>query len=81
MTIEKKCMIPECNRPSAAIREMRGLCMVCYNRAKAKVATGDMTWEVLVELGLCLPNKTTSPFDDAYSRAIDDLELEGTGSD
>lgn len=60
----KQCMIPRCMR----MVFKRGLCMVCYGKAKKKVQEGSTTWEQLEEVGLC--KSDTDPFDDAYSEAI-----------
>lgn len=58
-----KCMVPECKRPQALAMN-RGLCMVCYSRAKKLVDTGKTTWDVLVDLQLALP--TDDPFTAAF---------------
>lgn len=62
----RRCMIPGCS--SAA--SQRGLCLKCYSRAKAKVDAGETTWDKLIERGLCEAVK--DPFDDAYTRAMED---------
>lgn len=61
-----KCFIKVCVRPAA----MRGLCLVCYGKAKKKVESGETTWEQLEHLGLC--KQESNPFDDAYNRAMED---------
>ena len=63
----KQCMIAGCRRVSAK----RGLCLVCYSRAKVKVESGEVTWDKLVKLELC-GNTSGDPFDDAYNRAMED---------
>lgn len=60
----KICRINACARRSAR----RGMCLVCYSRAKAKIEAGETTWNKLVELGLC--DSEGDPFDDAYNRAV-----------
>lgn len=62
-----KCMIKNCSRHASAFR---GLCLVCYGKAKKKVESGDTTWEKLEAMGLCKSNK--DPFDDAYSKAMEE---------
>lgn len=62
-----KCMITGCFRAQAPGK--RGLCLICYSRAKKKVEAGETTWETLVKLGLC--NGTSDPFDDAYDKATE----------
>lgn len=65
------CIVPGCNQPAAAAN-YRGLCLRCYGTAKKKIDAGETTWDRLVELGLC-EKKESSPFDDAYSRAMEDV--------
>lgn len=62
------CMIPGCVRHTA--HNCRGLCLICYGKAKKKVTDGQTTWEKLVKLKLC--KEETDPFDDAYARAMED---------
>lgn len=63
------CMIKGCDKAAGAdIGKFRGLCLDCYSRAKQKVQLGEVTWDRLVKLGLCLPE--SDPFEDAYSRAL-----------
>ena len=64
--MNKICMIQGCARQAAT----RGLCLVCYSKAKKKVDEGATTWESLVKMGLC--EKPSDPFDDAYNRAMED---------
>ena len=59
----QNCMVPECRRSAAANR--RGLCLVCYSRAKAKVASGETTWNEMVSLCLC--EEDSEPFDKAFA--------------
>lgn len=63
-----KCMITGCHRVySADGIDTRGLCLPCFSRAKTRIAEGSITWERLVELGLCKP--TLDPFDAAIANA------------
>lgn len=64
MTTTGKCLVSGCSR----LENKRGLCLVCYSQAKRKVTAGQTTWEKLADLGLCKPE--TTPFDDAYTRAM-----------
>lgn len=57
-------MIPGC----FVTASKRGLCARCHARAKAKVDTGETTWELLVKRGLCKQEK--DPFDSAYEQAV-----------
>ena len=67
---ERQCMITGCS--AYRVSYGRGLCMSCYKRAKAKVDTGETTWDKLVERGLC--ETQTSPFDSAYDKAMEDTQ-------
>jgi len=60
------CCIPNCQR----IGGKRGMCLVCYGKAKKKVEAGEVTWEKLEAAGLCKPDENADPFDDAYSKAM-----------
>mgnify|MGYP001614484253 FL=1 len=61
-----KCVVHKCRRPSYK----NGLCMQCYSTACSRVERGETDWEALAALGLCKMDK--SPFDDAYTRAMED---------
>ena len=61
------CVIANCQR----LGVRRGMCLVCYGKAKAKVTAGEVTWEALTEMGLCREDACADPFDDAYSKAMD----------
>lgn len=64
------CMIKKCIRKAAiGDASYRGLCLVCYGKAKAKVSSGETTWERLAEMGLC--KHESNPFDDAYTKAME----------
>jgi len=54
------CLAPGCTR--CALH--RGLCKACYPRAGRAVRDGAVTWEKLIELGLCeaSPATATNPF-------------------
>lgn len=65
MTTIGKCLIEDCGRPQAPAK--RGLCSLCFLRAKAKVDAKETTWERLAEMGLCESER--DPFDTAYDRA------------
>lgn len=60
-----KCMIPRCHRLTAVGR--RGLCLVCFSRAKAKVEAGEVTWDELAKVGLCQAEDDL--FDAAFEEA------------
>ncbi len=64
----EKCTIQECTRVGG--RGLRGMCMTCYSKAKAKVEAGEVTWKKLAEKGLC--KSESDPFDSAYERAMED---------
>lgn len=57
------CLIKGCMRA----RTRRGLCLVCYSKAKKKVEAGEATWDRLAEMGLC--EHDADPFDAAYDEA------------
>jgi hypothetical protein len=63
-----RCVIENCFRAPAAGK--RGMCLVCYSKAKKKVDSGEVTWDRLEEMGMCLPED--DPFDDAYNKAMED---------
>ena len=63
----KGCIIKACIRPAG---QYRGLCLICYSKAKKKVTAGEVTWKRLEELGLAAPD-ISDPFDDAYSKATE----------
>ncbi len=52
----KKCLTPDCNRPSAPLVKT-GLCLICHSNAKKMVAAGLTTWEQIIALGLALPEQ------------------------
>lgn len=60
------CKIKGCYRRQS----QRGLCLVCYSKAKKKVEAGETTWEKLVELGLC--DDVDDPFGDAYKKTTEE---------
>ncbi len=60
----ERCLIKTCARQAAK----RGLCLVCYSRAKAKVESSQTTWAALEAAGLCL--EESSPFDQAFGQAF-----------
>lgn len=62
-SMNEKCMIEGCTRPMAR----RGLCLPCYATAKKIVDTNGVTWDRMIELGLCEADK--DPFTSAYERA------------
>ena len=65
-----ECLTPGCARPAAASLK-RGLCLLCYSRAKKLVEDGTTTWDEIVELGLALPNdgEGADPFTKAFDGA------------
>ena len=67
MPESKKCAVERCMRQATAAT--RGMCLICYGKAKKKVEDGEVTWQTLEELGMC--GKPSDPFDDAYSRAME----------
>ena len=56
-----KCITATCNAQEAPALK-RGLCMLCYSRAKKLVSKGDTTWNEIVSLGLALPTDEEDPF-------------------
>ena len=66
-----RCFIKTCLRLPSANPAHRGLCLVCFSKAKKKVESGDTTWDKLAEMGLC-KSGGVDPFDDAYSKAMED---------
>src|SRR5689334_1181048 len=59
------CLVEKCCRASSR----RGLCLVCYSKAKRAVETGTTTWEELERLGLAGPSGDVDPFDEALKKA------------
>ena len=51
-----QCMTPSCTRPSSPALK-RGLCLVCYSKARKMIDAGSTTWEEVVSLGLALPTE------------------------
>lgn len=62
--MSERCLIKTCARQAAK----RGLCLVCYSRAKAKVESSQTTWPALEAAGLCL--EENSPFEQAFGQAF-----------
>lgn len=58
-----RCRIKGCG----SIAAKRGLCLMCYSKAKKKVDAGVITWDKLAEVGLCEPDH--DPFDAAFNEA------------
>lgn len=52
MSGNRACIITRCIRPAGP---RRGLCLVCYSKAKAEVDAGRLSWQKLEALGLALP--------------------------
>lgn len=67
-----KCTTPKCYHSVSPTVQTYGLCVQCFNRAELKVELGETTWEKLAQMGLCIYPKQTDPFDDAYSKAMED---------
>ncbi len=64
---KQQCMTKECTKTATKY----GLCQECHAEAQQVVERGG-TWQQLADLGLCkLPTKE-SPFNDAYTRAMED---------
>ena len=61
------CLTPKCYH-NAASPAYRGLCLVCYGKAKKLVAEKKTTWEELEQMGLALPTGG-DPFADAFDSA------------
>ena len=63
------CIIPGCHRPQSSYR---GLCMVCYSKARKYVELNHTTWEKLEAQGLALPatDPFTKAFDDAKKKEV-----------
>ena len=68
-----KCLSKTCTRPSALALK-RGLCMICYSRAKKMVEAGVTTWREIIELGLALPSDTDGG--DPFTQAFNDAKKE-----
>ena len=66
----EKCLSSGCSRPAVAIMQ-RGLCMVCYSKAKKMVEAGTTTWAEIVALGLAAGSDAdgTDPFTRAFNEA------------
>lgn len=65
-----KCLSKNCARPSAPALQ-RGLCLVCYSKAKTMVEAGTTTWAEIVALGLALQTDADGgdPFTCAFNEA------------
>lgn len=65
-----KCLAKNCQR-TASSSMGRGLCLVCYSKAKKMVAAGTTTWTELVSLGLAKPGveEADDPFTQAFNEA------------
>ena len=61
-----RCLTKNCARSATA--HSRGLCLVCYSRAKKAVADGKTTWDELVDLGLA----RGSDGDDVFLKGLKD---------
>lgn len=66
--LNENCMITGCRNRGTR----RGLCLLCYSRAKKKIDTGETTWEKLIERGLAKDDR--DPFDTAYEKAMKEDE-------
>jgi hypothetical protein len=68
--MNENCLTKNCMRP-AAVAMKRGLCLICYSRAKKMVESGTTTWGQLVEMKLALPSDTegADPFTQAFNEA------------
>lgn len=64
-----KCVTKTCRRPRAINR--RGLCLICYSKAKRLVEVGITTWDNLVMLRLVLPYE-----DDLFTQAFNEATKE-----
>lgn len=62
-----KCLTPHCQRLPAAATG-RGLCLICYGKAKKYVERGDTTWGKLEQMGLALAPE--GEFDKAFKDAL-----------
>ena len=49
----ERCLFPDCEREA----NVRGLCLNHYDRASRLVRAGKTTWDLLISLGKCLPDK------------------------
>ena len=64
-----KCIIDNCYRLGA----QRGLCLVCYSKAKKVVDSGKVTWDQLVGLGLAGDgDRGGDMFNEALKKALED---------
>lgn len=76
MTQDTACLTKNCMRPAAAALK-RGLCMVCYHKAKKLVTAGKATWEEFVRLGLALPDESDNAFESAFEQAKKENDAKG----
>ena len=68
-----KCIITNCYRLGA----QRGLCLVCYSKAKRAVESGKVTWDKLVSLGLAKDSGDGGDvFNEALNKALEDNHAE-----
>lgn len=72
-----KCLTNACMRPAGAATG-RGLCMVCYSRAKKMVEAGTTTWREIVDLGLAMPNDVDG---DPFTTQFNEAKKKGTNAD
>jgi hypothetical protein len=72
------CKIEGCARQQA--RGRRGLCLVCYSKAKNMVEKNQTTWDDLVRMGLA--ESTPTPFEAAFNKAkeSDDIVRDSGGA-
>lgn len=63
-----KCIIKNCARTCADVPTYRGLCLICYGKAKKAVAADQTTWQWLEEHGLALSA------DDAFNAALQEAK-------
>lgn len=65
-----KCLTEDCHRyMQSTSNYARGLCMVCYGKAKKLVESGVTSWDQLEKLGLVNSAETTDPFTKAFNQA------------
>ena len=62
-----KCLATTCQRPGTPVG--RGLCLLCYSRAKFAVKAGTTTWQELEAIGLVNPSAEDDPFTKALNEA------------
>lgn len=68
--MKRECMTPACRnmRAESITGAGRGLCLVCYSKAKELVANGTTTWEYLAKNGMTESGVVDDPFTRAFNK-------------